>query len=412
MDSNDPRRRQSNPAGYASQQGLLQQTSPQYPPTSVPDRFRQSHLGVNSPTAAPPAGRGGAIPGYNYPYGEGPQFAGASINPAPMQYQAEYGQEQRPPQQSYQQYGPNVMYNVPGQQQTSPQSPYEPVQPYQQPRQSAAIEVLTNQFGVPPQYYETGPTSAPASAIGQPLPSPYNQLSYTNQGPASRDSIGSAYASGMADTNPTPQSAFGQSNYATGELDVAYTHYQAELKKTFESVRDRRLMEAGQSLVNITEWLLGNAEMLGKLHRSILCLNEQLKLTTGLVRDDEQMHADLIKLWEQFNTGWLAALQTQKEMTNEMLETGQQPRAPHSLMDTDQMEAMGKELVRLCDIMEKHGLVDYQMGVWEEEIISCVFNPRLSFFCGNANEYPVLNHCLGQLEETQPSRATSHQRRR
>jgi hypothetical protein len=34
------------------------------------------------------------------------------------------------------------------------------------------------------------------------------------------------------------------------------------------------------------------------------------------------------------------------------------------------MDGMGKELVRLCDVMEKHGLVDYQMGVWEEEIMT------------------------------------------
>lgn len=34
------------------------------------------------------------------------------------------------------------------------------------------------------------------------------------------------------------------------------------------------------------------------------------------------------------------------------------------------LERMGDEVVRLCDTMERHGLVDYQMGVWEEEIIS------------------------------------------
>lgn len=31
---------------------------------------------------------------------------------------------------------------------------------------------------------------------------------------------------------------------------------------------------------------------------------------------------------------------------------------------------MGRELIRLCDGTETYGLVDYQMGVWEEEIIS------------------------------------------
>lgn len=82
------------------------------------------------------------------------------------------------------------------------------------------------------------------------------------------------------------------------------------------------------------------------------------------------MHRDRIKLWEEFNTAWISALQRQKELTMEMLDTGQRPHHPQSLLESVQMEGMGKELVRLCDIMEKHGLVDYQMGVWEEEIIT------------------------------------------
>lgn len=36
----------------------------------------------------------------------------------------------------------------------------------------------------------------------------------------------------------------------------------------------------------------------------------------------------------------------------------------------DFLEEMGKELVNLCDGTEKYGLVDYQLGVWEEQIIS------------------------------------------
>jgi hypothetical protein len=85
------------------------------------------------------------------------------------------------------------------------------------------------------------------------------------------------------------------------------------------------------------------------------------------------MHAERIKLWEQFNTAWLSALQTQRETTISMLDTGQRPQSPRTLMDIEQMENMGKELVRLCDSMEKHGLVDYQMGVWEEDIITCAY---------------------------------------
>lgn len=33
------------------------------------------------------------------------------------------------------------------------------------------------------------------------------------------------------------------------------------------------------------------------------------------------------------------------------------------------MESMGKALIQLCDQLEQHGLVDYQMGIWEEEIL-------------------------------------------
>lgn len=49
--------------------------------------------------------------------------------------------------------------------------------------------------------------------------------------------------------------------------------------------------------------------------------------------------------------------------------TGRQPPQA-SLLSRDRMEAMGKELIQLCDQLEQHGLVDYQMGIWEEEILS------------------------------------------
>lgn len=46
------------------------------------------------------------------------------------------------------------------------------------------------------------------------------------------------------------------------------------------------------------------------------------------------------------------------------------------------LERMGREITRHCDVLEKSGLVDYQMGVWEEEIISgeLTLTVNLSFF--------------------------------
>ncbi len=103
------------------------------------------------------------------------------------------------------------------------------------------------------------------------------------------------------------------------------------------------------------------------LMRTLLGL---IAVDSGLVRDEQELHSDRIKLWDEFNTCWLAVLQKQKDMTQAMLASGQPPRHPQSILQEDFMERMGRELVRLCDSMERHGLVDYQMGVWEEEIIN------------------------------------------
>jgi hypothetical protein len=32
------------------------------------------------------------------------------------------------------------------------------------------------------------------------------------------------------------------------------------------------------------------------------------------------------------------------------------------------IKKLGNELIRLCDGIERHGLVDYQYGVWEDQI--------------------------------------------
>ena len=53
-----------------------------------------------------------------------------------------------------------------------------------------------------------------------------------------------------------------------------------------------------------------------------------------------------------------------------MIASGRAPPPPQSIMQEEALERMGRDLVRHCDSMERHGLVDYEMGVWEEEIMS------------------------------------------
>ncbi|KAF9734424.1 hypothetical protein PMIN01_07327 [Paraphaeosphaeria minitans] len=394
---NDRRPRQST-AGYASQQGTLLQPQASYPVVSASDRFRQATLVAQPPTSAPsaPAAASRAGPdtsaqSYGYAYEGASQFVAPSIQQPGVAYgaqdYADHQQQQQQPaqrasQQQYSQYPQNVMYNVaaPGSQAGSSQ--YEPVAQYQQNRDSA-IEVLGTNFGVAqPQYYsgvpsEGGPTSAPSSAIApQNVSSQYPSIGYTPQQSAP------AYST-AAMTDPHPPTTHGggysqpaypqpqpqpQQDGNSNEYDDFYNTYQTELKRTFEQVHDGRLSEAAPALDRLSDWLLHWAETLAEL-------------TLGLVRDDETHHQMRLKLWEEFNNCWLGLFQKQFELVEEMRTTGQRPQAPQSIIEHDFIEKMGNKLVKNCDNMEKHGLVDYQMGVWEEEITA------------------MLMKCLEQLEK-------------
>jgi len=386
---NDRRPRQSL-AGYADLQ-----PQPSYPVVSASERYRQQ-----PPTSAPASGNRASTSSqsYGYAYGEGSQFVGPSIQQPAYAHAGDYtAQAEQPPQrasQQYQPYGQSAMYNVPGAPApATATSQYEPVQQFQQARDSN-MGVLGGEFGVaPPQYYggvpnEGGPTSAPATAMAtQNVPSQYPPMGYTSQPPAvgREPPLAPAYsAATMTDPHqPTAAGAYAQAPYGeqqqqqpqpqpqgTGnEYDDFYNNYQAELKKTFEYVRDGRLHEAGQQLFRLSDWLLHWAETLGERARSAH-LERAAELTLGLVRDDEAHYEQRLKLWEEFNHCWLTMLQKQKEMVAESMANRQDPQPPQSTVDYNMLEKMGTQLVKNCDNMEKHGLVDYQMGVWEEEIIA------------------------------------------
>jgi hypothetical protein len=117
--------------------------------------------------------------------------------------------------------------------------------------------------------------------------------------------------------------------------------------------------------------------------------------------DDRNHHADRLKMWTDFNHAWLGILQRQKDM----LESGQQPQRSQSLVTKDGLEKMGRELVRLCDGVERFGLVDYEYGVWEERIVAGETGRRLDVAIlakiGSkltANSGPALTDCLDLYE--------------
>jgi hypothetical protein len=61
-----------------------------------------------------------------------------------------------------------------------------------------------------------------------------------------------------------------------------------------------------------------------------------------------------------------------------------------NVLSAGTIQAMVDELIRLCDSVEQHGLVDYDRGVWEEEITS------------------VFSQCLNLLELDSSSQAQGY----
>ena len=98
--------------------------------------------------------------------------------------------------------------------------------------------------------------------------------------------------------------------------------------------------------------------------------NESIGLHVDVVADDTVVHNQKQGVWNEFNLCWLALLQGQKETTEQEASLNQDPAAVNHLISARFLERMGTELVRLCDNIERHGLVDYEMGVAEEEIIN------------------------------------------
>jgi hypothetical protein len=272
---NDRRSRQ-NPSGYASQQGTLLPPQASYPVVSASDRYRQAPLTAPAPptsASAPPSHSRGSSSGYGYAYGEGAQF-GSSIQSSYGAQDYSTGQQPSPQRaaQQYSPYGQSVMYGVGGAQgSASGSSQYEPVEQYQQNRDSA-IQVLSTGFGVAQApYYESGPTSAPTSTLAsQTVPSQYPSLGYTaSQAPVGRETLAPAYSTaGMSDHNQATagysQGSFNEQPGAGNEFDVFYNRYQTELKRTFEHVRDGQLSEAAQQLYMLSDWVLHYAETLGE----------------------------------------------------------------------------------------------------------------------------------------------------
>jgi hypothetical protein len=197
-------------------------------------------------------------------------------------------QRQQSIQQPFAAYESEMVYNL--SQQGPTQNPYEVVPQYPA-RQSAAIDVLSSQFAVP-QYFpanEPTPTGVPAE-VSPYLQSHLSSSAYNQPGPIGRSSAMQPFPATMAEFTPVGTAARRLEQQATSQqqqhhpqqqqqqhvtpdtsdLNEAYGRFHQVLLSTFDHVRTGRLVEAGRSLLEISEWLVTNARELGMFFLAFL----------------------------------------------------------------------------------------------------------------------------------------------
>jgi len=131
-------------------------------------------------------------------------------------------------------------------------------------------------------------------------------------------------------------------------LQQGLRDYRQQIKLTFDAIVAGRVTEASDKVLAATRWLVASVSALGLQH------------------DDENRYEERIELWTELNLCWEAIAQKQKEITEEALRT---TRLPADILSGETITHLVDELVSLCDQLEQYGLVDFELGIWEEQII-------------------------------------------
>ncbi|KAK6844023.1 hypothetical protein PG987_004883 [Apiospora arundinis] len=316
------------------------------------DRYRPAPLNTSPSTAQ---GMGGTA-AYSDHYQEPAAVFSTAMPQSIMPYQSEYGQDTRQTQNL------NMMP-------TDVAASYFP----SQPTNAGAAPVIQAQA-----------TSSSTLGVYQQIPA--DQRVMLHQYPNSILSM-----SGMSQQATAPDQVMEEQDYSNSTgMGEAYEQYQTALREIFTNIRKGVLVSASESLLTVSDWLLSKVAEL------------------GLAADNPQLHHDRIKLWHDFNHAWLALLQKQKDM----VASGIPSQRGQTLVSEENLKKMGKEIVRLCDVIERHGLVDYEYGVWEEPIIESIYYPYRRYPCSSPNDLVadleiVFTECLGFYENADGAVGTS-----
>ena len=91
----------------------------------------------------------------------------------------------------------------------------------------------------------------------------------------------------------------------------------------------------------------------------------------GLTKDDPAVYKERLEFWKGFNHYWLAFLTRQLQNNRTWQESGQPLTGVQTVLSKNNIKALGDKILGLNNVLQFTGLIDYEIGVWEEEIADC-----------------------------------------
>jgi len=270
MESNAFRRAPIETTAYGAQHRIAPSSSlPAYSIDPFQTQTLPTQAGTTMAQVAP------AHTNFNYALADGAQFVG--LQPGALQYNVNYGQDQqRLSQSQYAQFsGASGVYSIPSQQsaQGFPTPSYESVQPYQQRNAAPPTTVLSSQYAaVPSDYLVPTQSVQGVPQLASPIASShFAPLQYAQQQQDRAAYISQPYISDIPNgIHAQTIMSHGTASSSTGDYDLveAYHKYRARLRSVYDCIRDMKLVEGAESLLELTTWLLRNVEHLSE-HASL-----------------------------------------------------------------------------------------------------------------------------------------------
>ncbi|KAI8369667.1 hypothetical protein BD560DRAFT_330032 [Blakeslea trispora] len=125
---------------------------------------------------------------------------------------------------------------------------------------------------------------------------------------------------------------------------TTFEEIQRQLKSTLDHIEQKNMVSGFQTLSKATSAVVDHCEQL------------------GLTSDDHPYNAiDREQFWAGLNNCWLYALAQRHE-----------PSSDAERMTDQHLYSLREMVVKWADKLERYGLVDYEMGWWEADILAAI----------------------------------------